>query len=402
MTSTIVSGMRPTGRLHLGHYHGVLKNWVRLQDTHECYYFVADWHALTTHYENPRDTGGFSWDLLAEWLAAGVDPDRSVLFIQSWVPQHAELALLLGMMAPLSWLERVPSFKDQQEQLRERDLATYGFLGYQLLMTADILLYGADQVPVGADQVAHLEISRELARRFNSFYGRTPADAGRREAGLRQMGRREARAYGHLLQRFQEQGDLLALEEAEVLLKDAAGLDSGTRELLLAHLAGKGRSILREPEALLAEAARMPGLDGRKMSKSYGNTIGLRESPDSVRKKLLTMPTDPDRRGRKDPGNPEKCPVWPFHQVYSGPETRAWVMEGCRTAGIGCVDCKNALADRVLEDQAPIRERAEYWAGQPEKLREIAWNGARRARLRAEETMEQVRSAMGLDAAVHP
>lgn len=396
MSEIIVSGMRPTGHLHLGHYHGVLKNWLRLQDTAECYFFVADWHALTTHYETTQGISAAVWDLLIEWLAVGVDPDKAVLFIQSHVPQHAELALLLGMLTPLPWLERVPTFKDQQDKLRERDLATFGFLGYPLLMTADILLYDAHKVPVGADQVAHLEISRELARRFNSFYGRDAGAAAQVEKGLQAMGKRAAKTFSALQQRFQQNGDALAVTEAVEFLEQQAGLSAGMREQLLARLEGKGRDILREPQALLTAASKMPGLDGQKMSKSYGNTIPLRAAPEEVQKKIRTMPTDPARVLRTDPGTPEKCPVWALHQVYSGLETQSWVRDGCITAGIGCLDCKRPLIEAVLAEQAPIRARAEYWAARPEQLREIAHGGAQRARQRAEQTLERVRAAMGL------
>ncbi|MHB8249059.1 MAG: tryptophan--tRNA ligase [Acidithiobacillus sp.] len=397
MDEIIVSGMRPTGRLHLGHYHGVLKNWLRLQAAHDCFFFAADWHALTTHYETPGGISTAVWDLLVEWLAVGIDPERATLFIQSQVPQHAELALLLGMLTPLSWLERVPSFKDQQEKLRERDLATFGFLGYPLLMSADILLYGARQVPVGADQVAHLEITRELARRFNSLYGRDPDASLQVEKGLQAMGKKAARTYLGLRERYQQAGDGAAVAEAQAFLLAQAGLSDALRAQLLAHLEGRGREILIEPQALLTEAAKMPGLDGQKMSKSYGNTIPLRESPEEVGKKIRAMPTDPARVRRNDPGNPEKCPVWEFHQVYSSPETRAWVWEGCTTAEIGCLDCKEPVIAAVLAEQAPIRERAEYWAARPAQLREIVASGALRARARAEETLEKVRSAMHLD-----
>lgn len=397
MGEIIVSGMRPTGRLHLGHYHGVLKNWLRLQEAHDCFFFVADWHALTTHYETPEGISAAVWDLVVEWLAVGIDPERATIFIQSQVPQHAELALLLGMLTPLSWLERVPSFKDQQEKLRDRDLSTFGFLGYPLLMSADILLYGARQVPVGADQVAHLEITRELARRFNSLYGRDPDAPLQVEKGLQAMGKKAARTYLGLRERYQQAGDGAAVAEAQVFLMAQAGLSDALRAQLMAHLEGRGREILIEPQALLTEAAKMPGLDGQKMSKSYGNTIPLRELPEEVGKKIRAMPTDPARVRRNDPGNPEKCPVWEFHKVYSSAETRAWVWEGCTTAGIGCLDCKQPVITAVLDEQAPIRERAEYWAARPAQLREIVESGALRARARAAETLEKVRSAMRLD-----
>jgi len=394
--TVVVSGMRPTGRLHLGHYHGVLKNWLQLQESAECYFFVADWHALTTHYETPGGIAESSWDLLIEWLAVGIDPERATLFLQSQVPQHAELALLLGMLTPLSWLERVPTFKDQQEKLRERDLATYGFLGYPLLMSADILLYGAEEVPVGADQVAHLEIGRELARRFNFLYGREADTPSRVAEALKRLGKRAARAYRDLAQRYRSAGDAQAIPEAEALLAEAASLSADDRALLLRELQGLGREILKEPRALLTEAARMPGLDGQKMSKSYGNTIALREDPEDVRQKLRTMPTDPARVRRQDPGDPDKCPVFALHRVYSDGERRQWVVEGCRSAGIGCLECKAPLIDAILEELAPIRERAQFWAARPAELRELAEHGAIRARARGEETLSHVRRAMGL------
>ncbi|MCE5388322.1 MAG: tryptophan--tRNA ligase [Acidithiobacillus sp.] len=397
MTAIVVSGMRPTGRLHLGHYHGVLKNWLALQENRECYFFVADLHALTTHYEHPEGIRNSTWDLLVEWLAVGLDPEKAVLFIQSWVPQHAELALLLGMMTPLSWLERVPTFKDQQEQLRDKDLATYGFLGYPALMSADILLYDATEVPVGADQVAHLEIARELARRFNSLYGRTASDQAAIEAGLQALGKKARRSLEKLREDYQREGSPQLLAQAQAVVADAASISEVTRTLLMNYLEGKGRSILREPQVLLTAASKMPGLDGRKMSKSYGNTLGLREEPEQVRKKLLTMPTDPARVGRHDPGEPERCPVWPFHQAYSSVETQAWVQEGCRSAGIGCVDCKQALVEKVLAEQAPIRERADYWAARPDDLRQIAAAGAQKAREKAAQTLARVQEVMGLD-----
>ena len=289
----VLSGMRPTGRLHLGHYHGVLKNWVKLQEEHECFFFVADWHALTTHYDEREVIGKNVWDLVVDWLACGVNPNLARLFIQSRVPEHAELHLLLSMITPLGWLERVPTYKDQQEKLKEKDLATYGFLGYPLLQSADILIYRADAVPVGEDQVAHVELTREVARRFNHMFGQEPDFAERAEAAAKKMGKKNAKLYANLRRRYQEQGDQEALDVARALLADQQNITIADRERLEGYLDGSALNILPEPQALLTPASKMPGLDGQKMSKSYGNTIALREEPESVEKKIRTMPTDP-------------------------------------------------------------------------------------------------------------
>jgi tryptophanyl-tRNA synthetase len=325
----VLSGMRPTGALHLGHYHGALKNWVRLQADHECHYFVADWHALTTHYADHADLERNVYDMVVDWLAAGIDPDRATLFIQSRLPEHAELFTLLAMGTPLSWLERVPSYKDQMKALAGRDLATYGFLGYPLLQAADILIYKAAFVPVGEDQAPHVEITREVARRFN-------------------------------------------------------------------HLYGKGQIVLPEPATLLTESSRLPGLDGAKMSKSLGNHIAMRDEPVEVERKIKRMQTDPDRVRRTDSGNPERCPVWQFHKVYSDADTRAWVVEGCTTAGIGCLECKQPVIDAIQKEQEPWRERAEGYLANPKHVHWIVEVGTERARTVARQTMREVRSAMGL------
>ena len=393
----VLSGMRPTGRLHLGHYHGVLSNWVRLQHEYECFFFVADWHALTTHYEESGVIGENVWDMVIDWLAAGIDPGDATLFIQSRVYEHAELNLLLSMVTPLGWLERVPSYKDQQEKLRERDLATFGFLGYPLLQSADILIYRAGLVPVGEDQVAHVELTREIARRFNHIYGREPGFEEKAEAAIGKMGKKYAKLYRKLRRKYQEKGDPEALETARALLDDQQNITLGDRERLFGYLEGGGRAILPEPHALLTEASKMPGLDGQKMSSSYGNVIELREEPDEVREKLRTMPTDPARIRRNDPGDPGKCPVWQFHLVYSDEETRGWAGEGCRTAAIGCLDCKQRVIDAVLAEQAPIRERAVEYESQPDLVRSIISEGCDQARDTARETMEAVREAMGLE-----
>jgi tryptophanyl-tRNA synthetase len=393
----VLSGMRPTGQLHLGHYHGVLKNWIRLQHEYECFFFVADWHALTTHYEDPQVIAASVWDMVADWLAAGVNPGAACLFVQSQVPEHAELHLLLSMVTPLGWLERVPSFKDQQEKLKERDLSTYGFLGYPLLQSADILIYKAGIVPVGEDQVAHVELTREIARRFNHLYGREPEFEIQAEAAVKKMGKKHARLYRELRKRYQEQGDHEAIDVGRALLQNQQNLTLGDRERLLGYLEGSGRIILPEPEALLTPAARMPGLDGQKMSKSYGNTIALCEDPESVAQKLRTMPTDPARVRRSDPGDPDKCPVWQFHLVYSGEDTRQWVREGCTTAGIGCLDCKQPVIDAILAELEPVQERATEFRGDTARVRAIIEEGCEVARDRARETLGEVRHVMGLN-----
>jgi len=393
----VLSGMRPTGKLHLGHYHGVLKNWQRLQHEYECFFFVADWHALTTEYENSRIIAGHVHDLVIDWLAAGINPGSAKIFVQSQVPEHAELHLLLSMITPLGWLERVPTYKDQQEKLKEKDLATYGFLGYPLLMSADVLIYRATQVPVGEDQVVHLELTREVARRFNHFYGREPDFEEKAEAAAKKMGKKNAKLYADLRKRYQEQGDHEALETAHALLESQQNITLGDRERLFGYLEGSGKIILPEPQALLTPASKMPGLDGQKMSKSYGNTIALREEPADVEKKLRTMQTDPARVRRNDPGTPEKCPVWQWHNIYSNDEVKAWVHQGCTTAGIGCLDCKQPVIDAVLQELAPIRERALEFAGNPQLVRNIITEGAEEARSVARETLVEVRQAIGLN-----
>ncbi len=392
----VLSGMRPTGALHLGHYHGVLKNWLKLQHEYECFFFIADWHALTTHYEESHSLSQSVWDMVIDWLAVGISPGAATLFLQSRVPEHAELHLLLSMITPLGWLERVPTYKDQQERLKERDLATYGFLGYPLLQSADILIYKAGLVPVGEDQVAHIELTRELARRFNHIYGREPDFEEKTEAAIKKMGKKPAKLYRELRKRYQEQGDDEALATARALLEQQQNITLGDRERLYGYLEGSGKVILPEPDALLTPQAKMPGLDGQKMSKSYGNTISLREDPASVEQKLRTMPTDPARVRRSDPGEPEKCPVWALHQVYSGDDAKAWVQEGCRTAGIGCLDCKQPLIDAIQGELNPIRERAGQYAADPAQVRRIITDGSEAARDVARLTLDEVRQAMGL------
>jgi len=395
--SRVLSGMRPTGRLHLGHYHGVLKNWVRLQHEYECFFFVADWHALTTHYADPSVIPGSTREMLVDWLAVGVSANAATLFVQSQVPEHAELHLLLSMITPLSWLERVPSYKDQQERLKGRDLTTYGFLGYPLLQSADILMYKAGQVPVGEDQVAHVELTREVARRFNHIYGREPGFEEEAERARRRMGKKAARFFDRARRAYREQGDESALAEARALVESQQNITIKERETLLGYLEGGGRVILPEPRPLLTGAARMPGLDGQKMSKSYGNTIALRDDPEQVAQALRTMPTDPARVRRTDPGDPEKCPVWPFHLVYSDETTRRWVQEGCRNAGIGCLDCKAPIVEAVTAELGGIQARIAELEADREALDNIVAEGCERAREVARDTLEEVRHAMCLD-----
>ncbi len=393
----VLSGMRPTGALHLGHYNGVLENWLKLQHEYQCLFFVADWHALTTHYDSPEVIEQNVWEMLIDWLAAGIDPSQATLFIQSKVPEHAELHLLMSMMTPLGWLERVPTYKDQQEKLSEKDLSTYGFLGYPLLQSADILIYRANLVPVGEDQVPHIEFTREIARRFNHIYGKEPGFEEKAEEAIKKLGGKKSKLYRELLNKYQEQGEDDALEAGRALLEEAASLSFGDRERLFGYLEGGGKMILSEPQSLLTAASKMPGLDGQKMSKSYNNTISLREDEASIDKKIRTMPTDPARVRRTDPGDPEKCPVWQLHVIYSNETTNAWVKEGCKSAGIGCIECKQPLIKSIGETLNPIRERAQQYIDDPALVRNIIADGNDKARKLASETMRDVREAMGLD-----
>lgn len=392
----VLSGMRPTGRLHLGHYHGVLKNWIELQYEYDCLFFVADWHALTTHYEDPRLIEQSVWEMVVDWLAAGLNPGSATLFIQSKVPEHAELHLLLSMITPLGWLERIPSYKDQQEKLKGRDLATYGFLGYPLLQSADILVYKASLVPVGADQVAHVEMTREVARRFNHLYGREPGFEESVEAAIQKMGKKAAKLYRSLRKNYQEQGNNEALATAQALVQDQQNITLGDKERLLGSIEGGGKVILPEPQSLLSPAAKLSGLDGQKMSKSYGNTIALREDPEEVERKVRIMPTDPARVRRNDPGDPAKCPVWPLHEIYSDAGIRDWVQEGCKSANIGCLDCKKPLIEAIQAQVITIRERAVEYENDPDLVRSIIAQGCEKARDTAKQTLEDVREAMGL------
>lgn len=391
--------MRPTGAMHLGHFHGALKNWVRLQAEHECFFFVADWHALTTHYEEREVMERYVYDMVVDWLAAGLDPEKCTIFIQSRLPEHAELFTLLAMGTPLGWLERVPTYKDQIEKLKDRDLATYGFLGYPLLQAADILIYKANYVPVGEDQSSHVELTREVARRFNNLYGRSSDQAARVAAALAKLSKDDARYFEKQRKAFGETGSPEAQAKGEGIVRKAAateGFTSDDAELLLGHLKGAGKSILTEPRALHTEVLRLPGTDGTKMSKSYGNAILMRDEPAEVAKKVKGMTTDPARVRRNDPGDPEKCPVWQFHKVYSDEATKDWVVKGCKSAGIGCLDCKQPVIDAIVKEQQPWRERAEALLANPKQVHWIVEMGTERARTVARQTMKDVRSSMGL------
>jgi tryptophanyl-tRNA synthetase len=392
----VLSGMRPTGALHIGHFHGALKNWVKLQDEHPCFFFVADWHALTTHYETPEDIEASVWDMLVDWFAAGIDPAKATVFIQSRVPEHAELFLLLAMATPLGWLERVPTYKDQIERIKDRDLSTYGFLGYPLMQAADILIYRANMVPVGEDQVPHIEMTREIARRFNHLFGKEPGFEEKAKAAVKKLGSKRGKLYLELRTRYQEKGEEDALDQGRALLASSASLSMGDRERLFGYLEGVRRVILAEPEAKLTETPKLPGLDGQKMSKSYGNALLMREEPKALTDKVRRMITDPARVRRSDPGEPERCPVWSLHQIYTTQQVRDWAASGCRSAGIGCLECKKPLIEAMLGEQEIWRERAQPYLDDPTLLRSIVADGCDRARQVAQETMRDVREAMGL------
>lgn len=396
-TKRVVSGMRASGALHLGHLHGVLKNWVILQHQYDCYFFVADWHGLTTKYDQPGFIETIIWDLVIDWLACGINPNLAKIFIQSWVPEHAELHLLLSMITPLGWLERVPSYKEQQEKLANLDLATYGFLGYPLLQAADVLIYQGNYVPVGEDQVAHIELTREIARRFNYIYGREPNFEALATAAIKKMGKKNGNLYLELRKQFQQNGQHESLNTAKALLSNQHILSIGDKERLVGYLHGLGRIILPEPEALVTSAGKLPGLDGQKMSKSYHNTISLREAPQEVEKKVLTMPTDPARVKRSDPGEPEKCPVWSLHKIYSPQSVKDWVEIGCRSAGIGCIDCKRPIIDAIQQELNPIQIAIKEYTNDLDSVKHIVAECSEAAREEANKTLDVVREAIGLD-----
>ncbi|MBA2650757.1 MAG: tryptophan--tRNA ligase [Tatlockia sp.] len=393
----VVSGMRASGRLHLGHYHGVLQNWLKLQHQYDCYFFVADWHGLTTRYDEPGFIETILWDMVIDWLACGINPSLSKIFIQSWVPEHAELHLLLSMITPVGWLERVPTYKDQQAKLHGKDLSTYGFLGYPLLQSADVLLYQADYVPVGEDQISHIELTREVARRFNFIYGREPNFEALAEEAIKKMGKKNSKLYSELRKEFQQDGSHESLSTAKALITNQNNLSIGDKERLLGYLDGTGKIILNEPQPLLTETSKMPGTDGQKMSKSYHNTINLREEPAQVEKKILTMPTDPARVKRTDPGNPDKCPVWQLHKIYSSAEIKDWVKTGCTTAGIGCLECKRPIVDAINAELLPIQEGIKDYEADLGSVKRIVAEGSEAAREEANKNLSIIREAMGLD-----
>lgn len=393
----IASGMRVSGQLHLGHYLGVLNNWIKLQHKYECFFFAADLHGLTTNYADPSNMENFVWNMIVDWLSCGIQPNACHLFIQSQVPEHAELHLLLSMIAPLGWLERVPTFKDQQEKIKDKDLDTYGFLGYPLLQSADVLLYKAEYVPVGEDQVAHVELIREIARRFNYLYGKEPNFDLLVHDAIKKMGKKNGALYEKLRKQYQEQGIHESIGTARALLEHQHNLSLGDKERLLGFLDGSGKIILPEPQVLLAPMAKVPGLDGQKMSKSYHNTISLRDEPETVERKIMTMPTDPARVKRTDPGEPTKCPVWSFHGIYSDQDVKKWVEQGCRSASIGCVDCKRPIIDKINKELAPIQENIVNFDNDMGYVKQIIAEGSEVASDEARKTLNEVREAMGIN-----
>ena len=392
----VVSGMRPNGRLHLGHFHGVLRNWVRMQHEYQCFFCIVDWHTLTRDNAAGTDIARNVQDMAIDWLASGVSPSSATLFIQSQVPEHAELHLLLSMICPLAWLERVPSYKELQVDSHS-DQRTYGFLGYPLLQAADILAYRAGVVPVGADQVPHIEFARDVARRFNYLYGSEEGFEDKAEAAIRKLGKKGSKLYVSLRKSYQEQGDLDALNTARALLKDQQTITIGDQERLFGYLEGSGRLLLPEPQAMLSDSPRLSGLDGGRMAKSAGNSIFLRDAPGEVEEKIKRMPTDPARVHRHDPGEPTRCPVWQMHKSHSSNEVCQWAEQGCRSAGIGCLECKAPLIEAINIELAPLQERAWDYEQNPDLVRSILAEGAERARDEARETLVVVRQAMGLN-----
>ena len=394
MTLRIVSGMRPTGDLHIGHLRGVLQNWRDLQqDGNTCFFFIADWHALTTDYADANNLSAHARRMASAWLAAGISPERAIIFRQSAVPAHAELFVLLSMLCPLPWLFHMPTYKEQKENMLQ-NLDTYGFLGYPLLQGADIMIYGADAVPVGEDQLPHIEFTRDIARRFNRMYGDTESFAKRRAAAGKKIGKDADEKLRRQKSAFAESGDATALETAAAAL-DSMKLDESDKRILREDLYFGGEEILRAPKPLLTPAPRLPGTDGRKMSKSYNNTIDLFDPPKIVSEKIARMQTDPQRIRRSDPGDPKQCPVWKLHEIFSDNETQQWAQEGCRSAGIGCIDCKKRLASFINDELAPILERRETNKNDS-TIDDILAAGGKRAAQEAEKTMSAVRTAMQL------
>ncbi|MDI9336161.1 MAG: tryptophan--tRNA ligase [Gammaproteobacteria bacterium] len=390
-----LSGMRPTGSLHLGHYHGALKNWLKLQNEVDCFYFVADWHALTTHYDEIQIIQKHVIDMATDWLAVGLDPHKATLFVQSKIPQHAELFTLLSMHTPLAWLERVPTYKDQLQKLQTKNLLTYGFLGYPLLQAADILVYKAHFVPVGEDQQSHVEMTREIARRFNFLYGDRQKLLTRVEGISKSLPSDLWNDIQKVRQDYQLLGITHAFTKVSELI-ETHHLSLEDQSALLAYMHGTGYPVLIEPQVLLTEASKLPGLDGQKMSKSYGNAIALRSKKEEIKSKINKMPTDPARIRKTDAGEPNRCPVWEFHKVYSTPSTLEWVANGCRQAKIGCLECKSPLIDSIAEEQEVFIERAEPFLQKPALVQDILDDGSQKARQSAETTLREVRQTLGL------
>jgi tryptophanyl-tRNA synthetase len=405
----VLSGMRPTGRLHIGHYFGALQNWIRLQNDprYECFYFIADWHALTTDYADTSFVAENTIEIATDWLAAGLDPEKCTFFVQSSVPEHAELYLLLNMITPLGWLERVPTYKEALENITNKDLHTYGFLGYPVLQTADIVMYGEPDrelvVPVGEDQAAHVELGREIVRRFNTFYGLEFKDLDKLRDGA--GGAEIVNVFGGLGETLPDWTNTPREEFLAVYRRNLRSLavKMGIQNFIDRSKTERGgvlaphfrfEEILREPEVMLTHTPRIPGLDGRKMSKSYGNAIMLSESDDDIRKKTKVMVTDPARKRRTDPGNPDVCPVFDWHKLFSSSETQAWAAQGCRTAGIGCIECKAAMAENLIKWIEPVRQRRLDFERDPRQVLEYLDTGSTRARMVAQQTMDRVREAV--------
>lgn len=393
----ILSGMRPTGRLHLGHYHGALKNWIKLQYQYDCFFMVADLHSLTTNYDETRAIEENIYNTVIDWLACGVDPAQSIIFVQSQVPAHFELYLLLSMITPIGWLERVPTFREQIEKLSHKDIETIGFLAYPLLQAVDVLLYHGKFVPVGEDQVPHVELIREVARRFNYLYGRELGFEEKAREVIKKLGTKKAQLYEDLLTKYQQNGDESALEQAKFMLNDTGILTNGERDRLVAFLENKSKIVLTEPQALLTDTPKLLGLDGQKMSKSYGNTIFLRENIDNITSKINSMQTDPARVRRVDIGNPQKCPVWNLHKVYSNSEIKEYVVKGCTTASIGCLECKKPLIDAINAEQRKFEEQAQVYLEDPNMVKNILADGAQRANEIANATIVEIKKAMNIN-----
>ena len=388
--------MRPTGSLHLGHHFGVLKNWLELQSSYECYFFVADWHALTTDYEKSKNVSQHTLDIVATWLSVGLDPSQSTIFVQSSIKQHSELFLLLSMCTPLSWLERVPTYKETLNNFKDREINTLGFLSYPLLQAADILIYGADYVPVGEDQIAHIELAREVARRFNNLYGKDDDFKLKAINALEKIGSKNSKLYLSWTKKYQETGDKDALDSARSLIENLTNISSKDKSRLEGFIEGSGIMLLNEPQPLTTKVPKLDGLDGRKMSKSYKNTISLIEEDDLLQKKILSMQTDPSRIKKTDAGDPGKCTVWNLHKIFTENDLQKTIHKDCRSARIGCVDCKKILKKNISHEISPIRDRYHNFKSDQDNLQQILTTGCKKASEKAEKQVEIVRKAIGL------